>query len=171
MANDTHLAKVTKRLRKPRAKKVKLCVHGFPSIPDPRGCATCWNKHPGFVKAKPAVHPAPDMSHAVACEKCFLPSQRGFPPLRRVPNSSPAVYEHLLCPPDVNAAPAPDRRFMRGIRRTIRQSLRRHLRKMIHIQKARNERAVVLRMAERRLTNAVIAAAEERDRDSASATG
>lgn len=181
MANDAHdnaetdkemLARVTKKqTRRPRAKKVKLCVHGFPSIPDPRGCATCWNKHPGFVKAKPIVHPAPDMSHAITCEKCFLPSQRGFPPLRRVPDSKPAVYTHLLCPPDVNAGPMPERRIMRGLRRTLRRSLRRHMRKMIHIQKARHERGVILRMAEARLTRAVIAAAEERDRDQAVSTG
>jgi len=162
---------VAKEEKPKRRRKAKLCDHGYPSIPDPRGCAICWTKHPGFAKPKSVATPPPDMSHAITCEKCFLPSQTGFPPLRRVKDSKPAIYEHTLCPPDVNAGPAPARRIMRDLRQTLRRSLRRHLRKMLRIEHARHERGVILRMAEARLTRAVITAAEERDRDQADATG
>lgn len=180
MANDAHdnaqtdreaLARFTKeeKPKRRRTNRPKLCTHGYPAIPDPRGCIACWKRHPGYVKPKVVARQPIPFPTSVSCEKCFMPSQTGFPPLRRVVGSKPATYEHATCPPNTNAEPAPARRAMRALRRMLRASLRRHIRKMLNIHRQRQEQALILRMAERRLARAVIAAAEEHERDQAHA--
>lgn len=136
-----------------RTKKPKLCTHGYPAIPNPRGCAACWTKHPGYVKPKPKERAVPVFAQQVTCEKCFLPSQTGMPPLRRMaaPKGEPAKYAHTVCPSDTMAGATSPRRIRRFLRRTLVGSLRRHMRKMARIQHARRERASVLRIETARL--------------------
>lgn len=134
-----------KKPKRVRTKKPKLCDHGYPAIPDPRGCAACWKKHPGYVKPKPkALKPKEDIRQAT-CEKCFLPSQSGTPPLMRISEASDVPkYAHRVCPSAATAAAGLPRRQKRALRRGLASSLCSHMGKMRCIKRARRERAVVL---------------------------
>lgn len=137
-----------------RTRKPKLCEHGYPAIPNPRGCAACWTKHPGYVKPKPKEQQAeqklPEGSRQITCEKCFLPSQTGAPPLRVIATDDPdepTKYRHRACvaedtTPGGRLSRTRKRRFRRGLAGALRQ----HRRKTIRIERARRERAVVLRI-------------------------
>lgn len=142
-------AETATRPRRSRSRAAKLCLHGYPAIPDPRGCAACWTKHPSYVKPKPASRAAPDLSHHVTCELCFLPSQPGAPPLRRVRKAEEisAKYAHDVCPSDTMTAPTPPRRKRRQFRRALASSLRRYMRRQFRILKARRKRASLLCIA------------------------
>jgi hypothetical protein len=140
----------TPKPKRRRTKKPKLCEHGYPAIPNLRGCAACWTKHPGYVKPKREERKPPADVRQVTCEKCFLPSQPGLPPLRLLVTKAPdepAKYAHRACLAEDDS---PGGRLPRKMRRALRQglvrSLRSHLRKMFRIERARRERAVVLRI-------------------------
>jgi uncharacterized membrane protein len=165
---------VDEKPKRRRPKKSKLCEHGYPSIPDPRGCAACWTKHPGYTKPKPKERKPPEGIHQVTCEKCFLPAQSGSPPMVRIaaPAGEAAKYEHRVCPSDMMAGATLPRRQRRSFRRGLASSLRRHMRKMVRIKRARRERAVVLRIETARAERLLAAKEKEkRGRRKARAAG
>ena len=139
----------TPKPKRHRTKKPKLCDHGYPAIPDPRGCAACWTKHPGYVKPEAKERKPPKGIRQVTCEKCFLPAQTGAPPLVRLAEASevPAKYEHQLCPSDTTGGATLPRAKHRSFRRTLAASLRSHMRKMIRIERSRRDHVRVLRVA------------------------
>lgn len=139
----------TPKQKRRRAKKPMLCDHGYPAIPDPRGCAACWTKHPGYVKQEPKERKPTKDIRQVTCEKCFLPAQTGSPPLVRLASAeaAPAKYEHRPCPSDTTGGATLPRAKRRSFRRTLTASLRSHMRKMIRIEHSRRDRVRVLRVA------------------------
>lgn len=167
--------------KRKRARKPKLCAHGYPAIPDPRGCAACWTKHPGYVKPKPKTRKElkeqkpPEDTRQVTCEKCFLPSQPGAPPLRRIiteASDEPVKYAHRACPSDKMGGAVP-RKLRRSLRQGLARSLRSHMRKMLRIERSRRERAVVLRIETARAKRLLAAKRKEESRghSKASAAG
>ncbi len=139
----------TPKPKRRRAKKPKLCEHGYPAIPNPRGCAACWTKHPGYVKQEPKAKEAKlKVVRHVTCETCFLPSQTGAPPLVRLAEEpdTPAKYGHRVCPSDTVAGAVPSRERRRSFRQTLARSLRSHMRKMLGIERTRHQRVRVLRI-------------------------
>lgn len=160
MAADTP-EQAKQELRR-RLKRPKLCDHGYPAIPDPRGCAIHWTRHPGYVKPEAKEPMPPKDVRQVTCEKCFLPAQIGAPPLVRLAGApdEAAKYEHLVCPSDTAAAAAPPRDRRRLFRRRLTASIRSHLRKMLRIKTARRQRIRVLRVETAR-TERLLAAKEQ----------
>lgn len=165
----------TPKPKRRRTKKPVLCEHGYPAIPDPRGCAACWTKHPGYVKSKPKERKPPEGVRQATCERCFLPAQGGAPPLVRITEASdrPAKYAHRVCPSDTMTAATLPRRQKRSFRQSLARSLRGHMRKMLRIERARHERAVVLRIETVRAERLLAAKKKEkaRARREARATG
>lgn len=149
-----------------RTKQPKLCTHGYPAIPHPRGCAACWTKHPGYVKPKPKERTITEGIRQVTCEQCFLPAQTGAPPLMRLAGAAnePAKYEHRVCPADAMAGATLPRSKKRSLRQALASSIRRHMRKMLRIQRARRERAVVLRIETARAERLLAAKEKEKPR-------
>ena len=138
----------TPKPKRRRTKKPKLCDHDRPAIPALRGCATCWTKHPGYVKPKPKVRKPQEGIRQVTCEKCLLPSQTGTSPLVRLKGvrGRAAKYEHRICPSNTIVGATLSRERRRAFRRMLAASLRRHMRKMIRIETARRARVRVLRI-------------------------
>jgi hypothetical protein len=156
----------TPKPKRRRTRKPKLCDHGYPAIPDPRGCAACWTKHPGYIKPKPKVRVPLEGTQQVSCEKCLLPAQTGTPPLVRLAGApdEPAKYEHLVCPSDAMAGATLPRSKKRALRQGLVRSLRSHMRKMLRIERSRHERAVVLRIETARAERLLAAKEKEKSR-------